>query len=322
MAYKLNPYYITGFVDGEGSFIITVNPNSSFKTGYRVKATFSIGLHERDLPLLKLIQNYFGVGSISKQGKNSMQYRVSSIKELGLIISHFYKYPLVSKKNADFLLFKEAYSLIKQGEHLSMEGLKNILALKASINLGLTEELKEAFPDVVPVLRPSLKHPCLITDFNWFAGFTDAEGCFFISIPRGGIPLGIPYRESPQGIRESANSTLKEAVSLRFVLTQHLRDEELLRSFITILGCGRYIPRSNKDYAEFVVERFADINLKIAPLFEKYKLHGAKRHDFNDFKKVVTLMGNKDHLKLSGLNEIKKIKSNMNNKRIPNLDQI
>jgi hypothetical protein len=62
LAYKLNPYYITGFVDGEGSFIITVNPNSRLKTGYRVRATFSIGLHERDLPLLKLIQNYFGVG--------------------------------------------------------------------------------------------------------------------------------------------------------------------------------------------------------------------------------------------------------------------
>lgn len=174
---------------------------------------------------MKLIQNYFGVGSISKQGKNSFQYRVSGIEELDLIIFHFDKYPLVSKKYADFLLFKEVYYLIKQGEHLNMEGLKKILALKASINLGLTDDLRDAFPDVVPVLRPSLKHPCLISDFNWFAGFTDAEGCFFISI------------------RESANSVLKEAVSLRFVLTQHLRDEELLRSFITILGCGRYIPR-------------------------------------------------------------------------------
>ncbi|GAA5136757.1 hypothetical protein GCM10023339_76130 [Alloalcanivorax gelatiniphagus] len=58
------------------------------------------------------------------------------------------------------------------------------------------------------------------------------------------------------------------------------------------------------------------------PLFEKYKLHGVKRHDFNDFRKVVTLMGNKDHLKLNGLNEIKKIKSNMNKKRTYTLDKI
>ena len=33
-------------------------------------------------------------------------------------------------------------------------------------------------------------------------------------------------------------------------------------------------------------------------------------------------MGNKDHLKLSGLNEIKIIKSNMNTKRTYTLDKI
>lgn len=111
MVSKLNPYYVTGFVDGEGSFIITVNPNSKYKTNYRVKATFSSrsgGLHERDLPLLNLIQNYFGVGSVTKQGKESFQYRVSSVKELELIISHFDRYPLITKKHADFLLFKQA----------------------------------------------------------------------------------------------------------------------------------------------------------------------------------------------------------------------
>lgn len=62
-----------------------------------------------------------------------------------------------------------------------MEGLKNILAIKASINLGLTEELNQAFPDITPVLRPSFKYPCLIPDLNWFAGFTDyfIGGLFF-----------------------------------------------------------------------------------------------------------------------------------------------
>lgn len=55
---------------------------------------------------------------------------------------------------------------------------------------------------------------------------------------------------------------MKEAVSLRFVLTQHLRDEEFMRSLVAILGCGRYIPRSNKEYGEYVVERFSDISQK------------------------------------------------------------
>ena len=72
------------------------------------------------------------------------------------------------------------------------------------------------------------------------------------------------------------------------------------------------ISRSNKDYGEFVVEKFSDISLKIIPLFENYQLHGIKRHDFEDFKKVVSIMKNKDHLELSGLNKIKEIKYKMN----------
>src|SRR5947209_3140478 len=68
-----NPVLTTNFVDGEGSFTISVNPHSRYSTGYRVKATFSIGLHERDLPLLQLIKEFFGVGSITKSSINGIQ---------------------------------------------------------------------------------------------------------------------------------------------------------------------------------------------------------------------------------------------------------
>lgn len=39
-------------------------------------------------------------------------------------------------------------------EHLTQEGLMKIVALKTKINLGLSDKLKAAFPDVVPVKRP------------------------------------------------------------------------------------------------------------------------------------------------------------------------
>lgn len=40
--------------------MISVNPNARHSTGYRVRATFTIGLHEKDLPLLELIKSFFG----------------------------------------------------------------------------------------------------------------------------------------------------------------------------------------------------------------------------------------------------------------------
>jgi len=87
------------------------------------------------------------VGTISAQNKDSVQYRVASLKYLnGIIIPHFEKYPLITKKKkADFILFKKRIDLINNKEHLTLEGLHKILALKGSLNLGLSEELKKIF---------------------------------------------------------------------------------------------------------------------------------------------------------------------------------
>lgn len=40
--------------------------------------------------------------------------------DLAVIIDHFYKYPLVTQKGADFLLFKQAFNLVSRKEHLAL----------------------------------------------------------------------------------------------------------------------------------------------------------------------------------------------------------
>jgi hypothetical protein len=42
---------------------------------------------------------------------------VRSVKDLEKIFSHFDKYPLITQKRADYLLFKQAYEIIKKKEH-------------------------------------------------------------------------------------------------------------------------------------------------------------------------------------------------------------
>lgn len=51
---KLNPYYLTGFVDGEGCFLINITPRSDVKTGYTIWLAFKITLHSKDKVLLLL----------------------------------------------------------------------------------------------------------------------------------------------------------------------------------------------------------------------------------------------------------------------------
>ena len=291
----LNPNYITGFTDGEGCFTVGISSDSKYKTGYRVKATFQIGLHVNDSALLEQIKLFFGVGNVTKLGVESVQYRVSGLDDLNIIINHFNNYPLLTQKYYDYLLFKEVISLMKEGKHLTLEGLNSIVSIKATLNnRELFNTLSLAFPNTEPILIPEL--PIInIQDLNWLAGFTDAEGCFFIAL------------------KKSPASKLGEAVWLKFILTQHSQDKDLLESLIQTLDCGRYISKLN--YGEFVVEKFTDIRDKIIPIFEKFKLYGLKSKNYKDFKEAAILIENKAHLTRKGLDELKIIKGRMNKNR-------
>jgi hypothetical protein len=96
---------------------------------------------------LESIRASLGVGQIYKHGKDSIQLRVSSIEDLQVIINHFDKYPLITQKLADYILFKKAFELMNRKEHLTSEGLTRIIAIRASMNNGLSPELKVAFPN-------------------------------------------------------------------------------------------------------------------------------------------------------------------------------
>jgi len=103
-----------------------------------------------------ILRIFFAVGNISFMGENAVQYRVESLKDLAIIINHFDKYPLITKKQADYTLFKSAYYLIKNKSHLTNKGILELVALKAVLNRGLSKDLGVAFPDIVPALRPEV----------------------------------------------------------------------------------------------------------------------------------------------------------------------
>ena len=115
-----------------------------------VRLYFQIGLHLKDEKILKLIQSTLGVGKIyrSQSRADSVELQVSSIKDMSAIIRFFDNYPLITQKWADYILFKEAYELILNKRHLTIEGLKRLVAIRSLVNKGLSNQLKEAFPNL------------------------------------------------------------------------------------------------------------------------------------------------------------------------------
>lgn len=97
---NLMPWFITGFSDAEGCFYIRVTKKDRMKIGWAVELIFSIRLHIKDLPALESIREHFsGAGKIYIHEKErEATFRVSSVKELNIIVNHFDKYPLITHK--------------------------------------------------------------------------------------------------------------------------------------------------------------------------------------------------------------------------------
>ena len=114
-------------------------------------------------------------------------------------------------------------------------------------------------------------------------------------------------------IMASKTYSLGFGVTLEFKITQHVRDENLIRNFIDYFGCGRVELRNNA--VDFKVTRLKDIADKVIPLFLNYPIGGLKFKDFADFSMVAKMMQEKRHLTKKGLERIKKIKAGMNTGR-------
>jgi hypothetical protein len=84
------------------------------------------------------------------------------------------------------MLFKQALDLIKCKKHLTLEGLQEIVNIKASMNLEISL-LRTDFPNTIPVARLSVSS--LERGYNsinsfWMAGFVAGDGCFSVHLKK------------------------------------------------------------------------------------------------------------------------------------------
>lgn len=138
---KLNPEYVVGLVDGEGSFTVYVRDPRVAKTVTRrvvVEPKFYLKLVERDKDILLALRDFFGCGSIYFQKdmrpnhQHCYRFEVFRWKDLKTIIIPFFKkhrLRLASKRH-DFDLFVEIMRLLTKGAHKTDEGLRQLFELK------------------------------------------------------------------------------------------------------------------------------------------------------------------------------------------------
>jgi len=120
-----------------------------------VKLVFKLGLHLRDIALLEALKSHLGVGNIFV-GKLIAEYRVESLEGLLTVIWFFDKFSLITKKRADYLLFKQAVDLFFNKDHLTIEGLKKIESIRSAMNRRQPSSFMETYSEIIPTVRPLL----------------------------------------------------------------------------------------------------------------------------------------------------------------------
>lgn len=102
-----------------------------------------MGLHKRDKGLLEILKMLLGdLGHISNQGTDEVQFKITSNNGIEILIAYLNNNPLITQKLAYFMLLKQAFELIKNKEHLISKGFQKLVNIRATINKGLTDELK------------------------------------------------------------------------------------------------------------------------------------------------------------------------------------
>ena len=164
------------------------------------------------------------------------------------------------------------------------------------MNLGLSDMLKSEFAGYTPVERPVTNYDNVILNPHWISGFVSAEGNFDVRIP-------------------STNSKLGYRVQLRFRISQHSRDFILMQKIVEYLGSGNIYKYAGKSAVSLSIVDFKDITNIIVPFFNENPIIGIKLYDYLDWCKIHSLMLNRSHLTVEGINSIRKIKSGMNTGR-------
>ena len=137
---KLDPNYVCGFIDGEGSFSISIGKHKTLKRGFEVRPEFEIELRKDDQEILERICITIGIGRIydcqyDRYGwYPHSKYKITSIWDMKEHLFPFLdKHPLQAKKGKSYVLFREIVLMLCDKKHLSDEGFNKIVILREEL---------------------------------------------------------------------------------------------------------------------------------------------------------------------------------------------
>lgn len=147
-------YYFSGFVDGEGSFNVSIRKGEGYKYGWQFAFTFNVS--QKDKVILALLKHWLKCGHLKQRKDGLWSYVVENQKSLlERIIPFFNRFNFLSSRmKNNFSIFKRIMQIVGEGRHIMPEGIREILLLRERLNEGRGRKRKYNIKDV-PFLSES-----------------------------------------------------------------------------------------------------------------------------------------------------------------------
>ena len=149
-------FFLAGFVEGEGSFNISLRRKADYKVSWQVVMSFNVS--QKDPTLLYLLKEQLRCGIIKvRKIDNLYSYDATNPADIiQKVIPYFQEFSMQSEfKQKNFAIFCEIAKLMEKGEHRNLIGLRKILELRETINEGKGRKRKYAIHDVFPIQESS-----------------------------------------------------------------------------------------------------------------------------------------------------------------------
>src|SRR3989338_5454049 len=140
-------HYIAGFVDGEGSFNVSLKKRTDFVGEWKVTASFNVS--QKDRVILAFIKKVIGGGNLRTRRDGIVYYEVTNITSLyENVLPFFRRFNFLSaNKKRNFTIFSKIVKKMYYKEHLTKGGFNEILVLREQLNWGAGRKRKYNLQD-------------------------------------------------------------------------------------------------------------------------------------------------------------------------------
>jgi len=266
---KIHPSFITGLVEAEGCFSVSINKDKRAKYGRNVSLRFRIQMLKNEADLLCAVKAFFNCGTLWYSKDDFVSFIVNDISSIkNIILPHFLQYPLRGTKHLDFLSFKEAFNIVDKKEHLLEDNLFKLSNISKGMNTGREYSINYCNPS--HTIRGNKSY--IPIDGHYINGFISGDGC--IGLDLRGKNFGRMYLH----------------------ITQHVNNRNLLLEILDYFEKPLSVYKKNAKCLQitFIGMEFWD-NI-LFKHFVEYPLHGSKRPMLDKLVTIRTLMLDNKHI--------------------------